>query len=193
MDSWKQKVGIALHYCIEGRTLYLTAESFNPVANKEITSTISNLSQANISLALDLSLPLSVHEYITKSSANILSVQQYDDEVSLLIEFLADYEEVTGEEHNLSALGIITLLESTRHSLIFAEDRFDPSRLNVPPCSVSRAAISSFISTQATLNSGIMLRDLGYTPDISFASTDRSRFSPEYYSPRRGIGQYKGY
>ena len=187
MDSWQQKLSNALHYCIEGRFLFLTAESLNPVAHKQITSTITNLSQANMSLALDLSLPLSVHDYISKSSANIKNVKQYNEEVELVEEFLFDYEEITGKRHKLDEL--LDVLQSTSKSLTFSDKGFDPARLTVPNSTVSRSNMSNFVCSQASLKSGWMLRNLGYTPDISFASTVRAKYSPEYFSPRKGVGQ----
>ena len=188
MDDWKRKVGIALHYCVEGRALILSSQTLNPVAYSVLTSTISNLKQSNISLALDLALPVEVHDYIAKSSANITTTDMYDDELVLLAELMADYEEIMGEPHSLD--DVLAVLQNTSRSLVFSDVSFDQERESVPPCQVSRANISNFVCTQANLRSGLMLRDLGYSPNISFAETERSRHMPNHYSPRQGIGQY---
>ena len=189
--TWEQKVACALHYCIEGRILILTAKALNPSAHKQLTSTITNLSQANIRLALDLSLPENVHEYIVNSSANIRTQKAYEFEVALIVEFLADYEEIMGETHALDA--VLPVLHSTAHRLTFSDTPFDPTRARVPDSPVSRANISNFVCTQINLSSGAILRSLGYTPDLQFSETERAQFLPAHFSPRIGIGQNAGH
>tara|TARA_R100000808_G_scaffold24387_1_gene56090 strand:- start:3423 stop:4043 length:621 start_codon:yes stop_codon:yes gene_type:complete len=197
--TWEQKIGIALHYCIEGRILILTAKSLNPAAYKQLTSTITNLSQRNIQLALDLALPKNVIEYVTQGAANIHTKKEYNFEVELVSELLADYEEVMGEPHALDA--VLPVLRNTVSSLTFSDTDFDPTGAELdsillksrPAYEVSRANISNFVCTQIGLGSGAILRSLGYTPDLTFADTSRSNFLPSYFSPRTGIGEYAGY
>ena len=189
--SWEEKVACALHYCIEGRILILTAQSLNPVAHKQLTSTITNLSQSNIRLALDLSLPENVHEYIVNSSANIRTQKAYDLEVALVSEFLADYDDIMEKPHTLDA--VLPVLRNTASSLTFSDTPFDPAREEVPYSPVSRANISNFVCTQINLSSGSILRSLGYTPDLQFSETERAQFLPAHFSPRTGIGQHAGH
>tara|TARA_Y100000593_G_scaffold29491_2_gene58568 strand:+ start:1314 stop:1886 length:573 start_codon:yes stop_codon:yes gene_type:complete len=178
-DNYLEAEIAALNLLIIGKAVMLTAEKFNPLSRMR-KNPIINASQ----------LAEGDFEKLEKRHRIIENREDYIDHVVRFESFCQDYEQYTGETHELDAL--IEILFATRDDLNFDFDPYLDSRSLTEQLTRIRYIMCEQVATHHS-EAGFLLRQTGVTPSVSFYTESVKGNSPFFSSGVVDKMYYKPY